>query len=105
MRNLNSEQLQSHLQTEPELLLLDVREKWEFDICHIQTSENMPMGSIPDRLEELDAEKETIVICHHGARSLQVAHFLENNGFINVVNLDGGVDAWAKIIDPNMAQY
>jgi len=105
MRNLNSEQLQSHLQTKPELLLLDVREKWEFDICHIQTSENMPMGSIPDRLEELDAEKETIVICHHGARSLQVAHFLENNGFINVVNLDGGVDAWAKIIDPNMAQY
>jgi len=105
MRNLNSEQLQLHLQTEPELLLLDVREKWEFDICHIQTSENMPMGSIPDRLEELDAEKETIVICHHGARSLQVAHFLENNGFINVVNLDGGVDAWAKIIDPNMAQY
>jgi rhodanese-related sulfurtransferase len=105
MRNLNSEQLQTYLQAKPDLLLLDVREKWEFDICHISNSENMPMGSIPDKTGELDSEKETIVICHHGARSLQVAHFLENNGFNNVVNLDGGIDAWARIIDPNMAQY
>lgn len=63
------------------------------------------MADIPAAVKALDTELKTIVICHHGARSMQVAFYLENNGFTNVINLDGGIDAWAMTIDPNMQQY
>jgi rhodanese-related sulfurtransferase len=86
-------------------LLLDVREPWEFDHCHIPNARLEPMGSIPNRLAELDAQRETVVICHHGVRSYHVARFLEHNGFKNVINLSGGVDAWAKEVDRTMPLY
>jgi rhodanese-related sulfurtransferase len=105
MKNLKPAQIQQLLGSGHKLFLLDVREKWEFEICHIDTSQNIPMGAVPGLVEELNTEEEIVVICHHGARSLQVANYLEINGFSNVINLDGGVDAWAKTIDPNMPQY
>ena len=76
-------------------VLLDVREPWEFEICHIEGSQPMPMGSVPARAAELDTQAETVVICHHGGRSAQVGMFLERQGFENVINLAGGVAAWA----------
>ena len=85
--------------------LLDVREHWEFERCHIPGSQLMPMSSIAGQLAELDAERETVVICHHGVRSFHVARFLEHNGFNNVINLTGGVDAWAKEVDRTMPLY
>ena len=85
--------------------LLDVREPWEFDICHIGGSKHIPMRTIPARLNELDPENEIIVICHHGARSFQVAMFLERQGFSDVINLSGGVAAWAHEVDTTMRQY
>jgi rhodanese-related sulfurtransferase len=105
MRRLDSEQTQQLLLERQKILLLDVREKWEFDICHIQASRNIPMGNLPELVQDLDPDTETVVICHHGARSLQVAHYLENNGFNNVINLEGGLDAWARTVDPTMQQY
>ncbi|MEW5770583.1 MAG: rhodanese-like domain-containing protein [Pseudomonadota bacterium] len=89
----------------PPPLLLDVRELWEFERCHIENAQLMPMGGIPARLGELDAERETVVICHHGVRSFHVARLLEHNGFKNVINLQGGVDAWAKEVDRDMPLY
>lgn len=86
-------------------LLLDVRESWEFERCHIEGSELSPMSGIPGRYGQLDPRRETVVICHHGVRSFHVARFLEHNGFSNVINLTGGVDAWAKEVDPNMPLY
>ena len=86
-------------------LLLDVREPWEFERCHIPGSVHLPMNGIPTRFRELDAGREIVVICHHGVRSFHVARFLEHNGFTNVVNLSGGVDAWAKEADPTMHTY
>lgn len=86
-------------------LLLDVRELWEFERCHIPDAACLPMSSIPARLAELDAGRETVVICHHGVRSFHVARFLEHNGFTNVINLSGGVDAWAKEVDRTMPLY
>ena len=105
MRNLDSAQIQQLLIDQHDLFLLDIREKWEFEICHIESSQNIPMGNIPDEIKDLDTDMETVVICHHGARSLQVAMYLESKGFGNIINLDGGVDAWAKTVDPNMQQY
>jgi rhodanese-related sulfurtransferase len=86
-------------------LLLDVREPWEYEVCHIKGSRLLPMRGIQGRVAELDPERETVVICHHGVRSYHVARFLEHNGFQNVVNLTGGVDAWAKEADPAMPTY
>ena len=98
------EELAGHLR-EAQPLLLDVREPWEFEICHIDGSVNLPMGQLPARLDELDGHDEIVVICHHGVRSQQVIHYLRHQGRDGLVNLDGGVDAWARRIDPAMAVY
>jgi rhodanese-related sulfurtransferase len=86
-------------------LLLDVREPWEYQAARIEGSKLVPMGEVPARLGELDQDREVVTICHHGGRSMQVAMFLEKNGFPNVHNLAGGVDAWAKSVDPSVPVY
>lgn len=86
-------------------LLLDVREPAEHAICQIAGSTLMPMNGVPARLAELDPARETVVICHLGGRSMQVAMFLERQGFAKVINLAGGVDGWAAQVDPAMARY
>lgn len=86
-------------------LLLDVREYWEYETAHIEKSMLIPMNTIPARLSELDPDADTVVICHHGGRSAQVAMFLERNGFKKVFNLAGGVDGWARQVDNGMATY
>jgi rhodanese-related sulfurtransferase len=91
------------LRTAP--LLLDVRQPWEFDTCHIAGARLMPMNSVPEQLAQLDPAAPLVCICHHGARSLQVAAFLEQHGFTDVSNLSGGVHAWAQQVDPAMATY
>ncbi|MFZ5510083.1 MAG: rhodanese-like domain-containing protein [Pseudomonadota bacterium] len=89
----------------PRPVLLDVREPWEFDICRIDGSLSMPMRAVPVRAGELDPGAETVVICHHGVRSYQVAMFLERQGFGRLYNLGGGVDAWANSVEPTMRKY
>ncbi len=86
-------------------LLLDVREPWEYETCHIQGSQLIPMSSIPIRQEELDPEQPVVCICHHGARSMQVAAFLERAGFENITNLTGGIHDWALQVDRSMPTY
>ncbi|PWF41319.1 rhodanese-like domain-containing protein [Massilia glaciei] len=86
-------------------LLLDVRENWEFATCQIAGSVQIAMNMIPARIEELDDEAEVVCICHHGARSMQVAAFLERAGFADVTNLTGGIHAWAVQVDPAMPTY
>ena len=86
-------------------VLIDVREPWEVQICSIENSLSMPMNSIADQCAGLNPDAETVLICHHGARSMQVALFLERSGFNKLHNLSGGVDAWARQIDPAMSTY
>lgn len=86
-------------------VILDVREAWELGICALPGTTHIPMGQVPERLAELDPERETVVVCHHGIRSQRVAYFLEGRGFRNLHNLQGGVDAWAREIDPAMHKY
>jgi rhodanese-related sulfurtransferase len=85
--------------------LLDVREQWEHDIVHLDDSVHMPMQTVPARRTELTPDEDIVVICHHGGRSQQVAMFLERMGHERVYNLAGGVDAWAREVDPSMARY
>lgn len=86
-------------------LLLDVREPWEFEHCRIEGALNIPMNQIPQQLDTLDSARETVVICHHGMRSLQVAQFLSRQGFADVINLSGGIDAWSLEVDPAVPRY
>jgi rhodanese-related sulfurtransferase len=86
-------------------LLLDVREPWEFDICRIEGSKLIPMRQIHTAVEQLDHDQHTVVICHHGVRSRQVCSYLMQMGFNNVVNLIGGVQAWAHEVDTRMPTY
>lgn len=87
------------------LVILDVREPWEWDICSIDNSVYIPMGAISSRYQELDCNKQIVVLCHHGIRSYHVARFLEAQGVNNLFNLQGGINAWAREIDKNMATY
>lgn len=107
MRQISPRELAVRLgdDTQPPPLLLDVREPWEFQFCHIEGSVAMPMGSVPARYQELDHDRETVVICHHGGRSAQVCMFLAHQGFTNVINLASGVAGWAAQVDPSMPQY
>ncbi|MEZ5671531.1 MAG: rhodanese-like domain-containing protein [Thiotrichaceae bacterium] len=104
MQHFNATELQEYL-TQARPILLDVREPWEFKVCHIDGSQLIPMREIPSKISALDPQQEIVVICHHGIRSRQVCYFLENNGFTRVINLTGGVAAWARDVDPQMTVY
>jgi len=105
METISAEGLKELLDLDRHMSLLDVREPWEFELCHIHGSINIPMSEIVNNLGILDRSGETVVICHHGMRSLQIAAYLENEGFEKVVNLEGGIAAWASRIDSQMPRY
>jgi rhodanese-related sulfurtransferase len=86
-------------------VILDVREDWEWRTCHLPDSVHIPMRQIPMRAAELPRDTEIVVMCHHGIRSQQVANFLAQHGFKNLYNLTGGIDAWAKDVDPTTPIY
>jgi len=107
MKQITPVQLAEWLQDEsrPAPFLLDVREPSEFAYCAIPGSVLMPMASVSARAQELPDDVEIVVICHHGGRSMQVAMFLERQGFAGLINLAGGVAQWAQQVDPAMPQY
>jgi len=87
-------------------LLLDVREPWEYQTAHLADSHLIPMGDVPSRAHaELDPDAPIVVLCHHGARSLNVTMWLRNQGFEHVQSLAGGIDAWSRTIDPTIPTY
>ncbi len=107
MNHLTAPELAARLadQSRPRPFLLDVREPWEFETARIEGSTLIPMNTIPARLQELDEDAEIVCICHHGARSMSVAAFLERQGFGKVINLTGGIHAWALQVDGSMPTY
>jgi rhodanese-related sulfurtransferase len=88
-----------------DVFVLDVREPEEIAIAPFPGATHIPMGDIPSRLTELDPDRETIVVCHHGLRSAQVAMYLARMGFERVLNLIGGIDAWSLDADPSTPRY
>jgi sulfur-carrier protein adenylyltransferase/sulfurtransferase len=85
--------------------VLDVREPWELAIVRLPGTINIPMNELPDRLQELDPQAELVVMCHGGSRSRRVAAYLQTRGFDRVANLTGGINAWARDIDPALPSY
>lgn len=94
-------------------LVIDVRERWELQTASVAANGfellHIPMQSIPARIDELKQtyglDHPTAVLCHHGIRSMQVANFLAHHGFSDLVNLQGGIDAWSHQVDTSVAQY
>jgi len=86
-------------------VLLDVREAAELEICRVTEARHIPMGQIPANLDQLPRDRDILVMCHHGGRSLRVTFFLRQHGFDRVANVAGGIDAWAEQIDPALARY
>ena len=110
MKHFSPKQLHEFLcQPDHDALLLDVREPWEFEYCNISGSVLIPMGELASDLQsgevELDPQRITIMICHHGIRSRQMGYYMEQAGFKNIINLDGGVEQWAQDIDSSMKRY
>ncbi len=87
------------------LLLLDVREPWEFEHCHITGATLMPLSDLPSRVHELGRDLPVVTICHHGMRSYYAAEFLLNQGYSPVLNLAGGIHRWAAEVELTMPQY
>ncbi len=87
------------------VVLLDVREDAELSLAAIDGAVHIPMGQIPARIDELDSEQTIVVMCHSGGRSAQVATYLSQQGFANVFNLDGGIQAWSRSVDPTIPEY
>jgi rhodanese-related sulfurtransferase len=106
MQEITASQLKAILdQDQQQPVLLDIRETREHQICHIEGSLLIPMSLIADAMDTLDSEQQIIVICHHGMRSLQVAKLLEENGFNQVSNLQGGIEQWRLTVDTSMPAY
>jgi len=88
-----------------DIVLVDVREKWEFEYCRIPNSIHISVTDIPDNISKLETKKPLILVCHNGRRSRHIGEELIKNGFDNLINLKGGVDQWADDIDVSMPKY
>ena len=98
-------ELASTAGTDGEPLLIDVREPWEAELASIPNATLIPLGTLAGALDRLDRTDEIVVYCHHGVRSATALSILRANGFDHSRHLEGGIDAWASLVDPTMAHY
>ncbi len=103
-REIMPEELEDLLNKE-NVFLLDVREPYEYEIAKIEGAVLIPLGQIPQRINDLPKDKTIVVMCHHGGRSKSVMDYLLDNGFNSVYNLEGGIDAYALEVDDNLERY
>ena len=105
IREISVEELKAARDRGEKPLVLDVREDWEVQLARIPDVVHVPMSQVPARLAEFERGKPIVVMCHAGGRSMRVAHFLTNQGFTNVANLTGGIQAWSESVDATVPQY
>jgi rhodanese-related sulfurtransferase len=105
MKQLSPQEFSQWMTEHKEYYLVDVREKWEYDLVHLDNSILAPLGSLQSRPPEIDKEKAVVVICHHGRRSIMGCHILEAIGFTDLYNLTGGINSYADTVDPTMTKY
>jgi len=103
--NITPRALQAKIDSGENVVLVDVRELYEYDLCHIEGARLLPLGQLPARAGELDKGSEIVVYCHVGVRSTQAVAYLRRAGFSSIRNLQGGIDAWAREIDQQMPRY
>jgi rhodanese-related sulfurtransferase len=102
---ITAAELKQHFERGVKLLLIDVREPWEYQLCRIEGAKLIPMGTIPANFQSLDVEEAVICYCHHGQRSLDVAVWLRGQGVEKAQSLAGGIERWSAEIDPSVPRY
>jgi adenylyltransferase/sulfurtransferase len=102
--SISPQEVHNRLESGEPLLLLDVREDWEYATAHIPDSIHIPLGQLPTRIGELSPEAEMVVFCHHGMRSMNATAFLIKQGFTQVKNMTGGIDLYAQV-DTTIPRY
>jgi rhodanese-related sulfurtransferase len=103
---ISTGQVKAMLKHGEKFTLLDVRERWEVEKARIEGSKLIPMGDVPSRAhQELDPDEHIVVYCHHGVRSLSVTNWLRQQGFEQVQSMRGGIDGWARTVDPKVPLY
>ena len=103
---ISAGQVKSMLKRGDKFVLLDVREPWEREKANLEGSKQIPMGDVPSRAnQELDPDEHIVVMCHHGVRSLSVTNWLRQQGFEKVQSMRGGIDGWARTVDPKVPLY
>jgi adenylyltransferase/sulfurtransferase len=105
MSEITPQDLKARIDRHEPPLLLDVRQDWETKLCRLPNAVHIPIEEIELRVEELNPADDIVVYCHQGVRSAAVAEFLRSLGFTSVRNLTGGLDHWARAIDPEMRRY
>lgn len=93
------------MEAEPDLLMLDCRQPFEWEICHLPGSRLIPLGELMNQVDVLDRHRPVVVVCHLGPRSAIAASFLAQAGFTDVAYLEGGLHAWSMTVDPRMPRY
>ncbi|WP_166827715.1 rhodanese-like domain-containing protein [Thalassoroseus pseudoceratinae] len=104
---VSCETVHQKLEAGEDILLVDCREQAEYDTVSIDSAVLLPMSEIQARLGELESQrdKEIVIHCHHGGRSMQVTAWLTQQGFANVKSMAGGIDRWAEVINPELPRY
>ena len=102
---ISPKELKARLDKGDKLVLVDVREEWEYSLAKLDGSILIPLGTLPQSLARLNRDAEIIAICHHGMRSADATNFLLQQGFANVKNLVGGIDAWSTHVDGTVPRY
>ncbi len=98
-------ELKQKLDNHDKFVLLDVREPFEWDICHLDQAKLIPLGQLPSRMSELDSADEIVIHCKSGGRSAKAVRLLQEAGFSKLHNVEGGITAWAEEIDPSVPKY
>ena len=102
---LSPEELSARFASGHDMVLLDVREPHEHEIARIEGSTLIPLRTLPARAGTLDRNREIVVYCHGGVRSMQAAQYLASEGYTRVWNLTGGIDRWSREVDPSVPRY
>ena len=105
IENLSPKHVKKLLDSGEKIRLIDVREQWEYDIAKIENSELMPLSEFEKHAPLLQPGEKIILYCHHGVRSYSACAYLINQGHENVINLKGGINAWALEIDDTVPVY
>ncbi|TAE46782.1 MAG: rhodanese [Cytophagia bacterium] len=106
MKEITVRELHQMLKNDEPIQLIDVREEYEYEICHLKNTTLIPVAEIPDNIDKIQKDKTVVIYCHHGVRSANVINYLKKtHQFTNLYNLAGGIHAWAVHIDITMKTY
>jgi adenylyltransferase/sulfurtransferase len=102
---ISAKEVHARMARGDKLLLVDVREPWEFDLCHIANAKLIPLGALRTNVNTLLDAEEVICYCHHGMRSLDAAVWLRQQGVESAKSMAGGIERWSVEVDPQVPRY